>query len=113
MARAAKTFTEFTSARYAMTRENSWAWDTEVIVLAKLAGMRVVEVPVAWTEYRGNHTPIRRLASDVALHGMALLRLKSELRDRIAVKAPTHPAGFFGGSADIVGPQDKSGALLR
>lgn len=67
-----------------MTREESWAWDTEVLVIASLSGMRVVEVPIEWHEYRYPRTPIRRLISDVLLHGRSLIRLKSGLAGRLA-----------------------------
>jgi len=98
---------------FEMTREDSWAWDTEVLVLAKLAGMRVVEVPVEWTEYRGNHTPVRRLFSDVSLHGLALLRLKSEFRERIASRTSVPPTPFLATSADFLGPKEKGTSFLR
>jgi glycosyltransferase involved in cell wall biosynthesis len=97
---------------FAMTRENSWAWDTEVIVLAALAGLRVVEVPVDWTEYRGVRTPLRRLMSDVYLHGSALIRLKVGLRERM--KAQSRPSTTFSAtSADVGSTQDKGSAFLR
>ena len=34
------------------SRENTWAWDTEALVLATVFGLKIVEVPVKWTEYR-------------------------------------------------------------
>jgi glycosyltransferase AglD len=98
---------------FAMTREYSWAWDTEVIVLAVLAGMRVVEVPVEWTEFRGTRTPLRRLLSDVYLHGAALVRLKSGLRQAMQAKRARIPAGFGARPVDLVGPQDSGGGLVR
>ena len=62
-----------------VSQENSWAWDTEVLVLAQMAGLRVKEVPVEWTEYRSVRTPLPRLVSDVYIHGTALLRLKGRV----------------------------------
>jgi glycosyltransferase AglD len=98
---------------FAMTRENSWAWDTEVLVLAERAGMRVVEVPVEWTEYRGRRTPIRRLLSDVYLHGSALLRLKSDLTQRVARHRFRPATGFPTHTVDLVGPKDAGSGHLR
>lgn len=74
---------EAKSKLMAMTREGSWAWDTEVLVLARLSGMRVVEVPVEWKEYRSPRTPLRRLLSDIYLHGLSLMRLGNGLELRL------------------------------
>lgn len=101
------------SKLFAMTRENSWAWDTEVLVLAERAGMRVVEVPVEWTEYRGKRTPLRRLLSDIYLHGAALLRLKSDLQNRMGSKQVRPTVGFAARPVDLVGPQDAGSGHLR
>lgn len=56
-------------------KSNSWFWDTEVIVLAKRFGFMVREIPVHWVEKKGRRTPIRRLLSDVCLHGAGLVTL--------------------------------------
>ena len=63
------------------TKEDSWFWDTEIVVLALLSGIPVMELPVSWVEHKGRRTPIRRLVSDIFLHGTGLLRLKSRVRD--------------------------------
>lgn len=55
--------------------EDSWFWDTEILVLAKQAGLRVEEIPVSWSEQKYEKTSIRRLASDVLLHGAGYVRL--------------------------------------
>ncbi|MCI4360982.1 MAG: glycosyltransferase [Thermoplasmata archaeon] len=65
------------------SREDSWAWDTEIMLLAIRMRFRVAEVPVAWTERRFRRTPLRRLLADVRLHGTSLLRLRSGLADQI------------------------------
>jgi len=65
------------------SREDSWAWDTEILLLALRMRFQVAEVPIAWTEHRFTRTPMRRLGSDIRLHGTALLRLRSELADRV------------------------------
>ncbi len=64
------------------SKEDSWAWDTEMLVLAVSQGFRVVEVPVTWTETRYLRTPVMRLLSDVYLHGSSLMRLRSDLHRR-------------------------------
>ncbi|MCI4354724.1 MAG: glycosyltransferase, partial [Thermoplasmata archaeon] len=64
------------------SREDSWAWDTEMLVLAVSQGFRVVEIPVDWTESRYNRTPVMRLLSDVYLHGSSILRLLGDLTRR-------------------------------
>jgi hypothetical protein len=61
------------------SRENSWFWDTEVIVLAKKLGLKVVEVPVDWVEEKYTHTPFKRLLSDVWVHGTGIIRLKGNI----------------------------------
>lgn len=67
-----------------MALEDSWAWDTEVLVLAVRSGMIVREVPVDWVEYRLKRTPFRRLLSDIRLHGLSLIRLKGRIEERLA-----------------------------
>jgi len=57
------------------SREDSWFWDTEVMVLAKMSGLKVVEIPVDWKETRHSRTSLRRLSSDLRLHGFGLFRL--------------------------------------
>ena len=69
-----------------LCREDSWAWDTEVLVLASRTGYLVTEVPVSWTEHRVRRTPWLRLLSDIWLHGTALMRLKGDLPSRLRVR---------------------------
>ena len=54
---------------------NTWFWDTEVIVFARKFGFKVKEIPVYWNEKKGRRTPIKRLMSDVLLHGYGLVGL--------------------------------------
>ncbi|MFY9717299.1 MAG: glycosyltransferase [Thermoplasmata archaeon] len=56
-------------------RENSWFWDTEMLVLATSMGLEVTEFPVDWVEHKLKRTSMLRLASDVYLHGTGMLRL--------------------------------------
>jgi glycosyltransferase AglD len=65
------------------SREDSWAWDTEILLLALRMRFQVAEVPISWTERRFHRTPLRRLGADIRLHGTFLLRLRSDMMDRI------------------------------
>lgn len=58
-----------------LSRENSWFWDTEMLVLAHEAGIRVTEIPVTWSERKTRRTKPLRLATDVYLHGSGILKL--------------------------------------
>jgi len=56
-------------------KSDSWFWDTEVIVIAKRLGFKILEIPVHWTERKGKRTPLARLARDVWLHGSGMCAL--------------------------------------
>jgi glycosyltransferase involved in cell wall biosynthesis len=56
-------------------KSDSWFWDTEVIVIAKKRGYRIIEIPVLWTEKKGKRTPLKRLAKDIWLHGSGFVSL--------------------------------------
>lgn len=60
-----------------LSLEDSWFWDTEILVIAKAVGIHVYEMPVDWVETKNGRTQLRRLLSDVYLHGTGILRLKS------------------------------------
>lgn len=66
--------------------EDSWFWDTQVLVMAKRLGVGVREIPVSWVEKKARQTSLGRLFSDVYLHGSGLLRLKGEV-DRLRTTA--------------------------
>ncbi len=80
-------------------REDSWAWDTEVLVIASHLGYEVIEVPVRWTERRTTKTPWMRLFSDLKLHGTALLRLRGTLRRTIEESYSSRPQNKHGSLA--------------
>ena len=63
-----------------LTTENTWAWDTECIVLLRRLGMRLGELPVSWEEKKTRNTRVSRLIGDVFVHGLALLRMYPRLR---------------------------------
>jgi glycosyltransferase involved in cell wall biosynthesis len=76
-----------------LTREDSWFWDTEVLVLASRLGIGVQELPIRWRERRVDRTTWRRLADDVYLHGTRILSLRGRLERDVASVAPLRPVG--------------------
>ena len=52
-----------------------WFWDTEILVLARKNGLRIMEVPIRWIEPRGKYTPVKRLIKDSIIHGMGIAKL--------------------------------------
>ncbi len=71
-----------------LSREDSWFWDTEMLILAHRAGIPVVEMPVVWTETKVKRTRWGRLASDIYLHWSGLLRLRARLDEERARSRP-------------------------
>lgn len=73
------------------TREPSWFWDTEVLVLAHARGFSVAEVPLDWRENRYARTNFRRLFTEVPYFMRALVSLNSRLGsdDRASLRADT------------------------
>lgn len=70
------------------TVEDSWFWDTEIVVLSVLRGYAVSEMPVHWVEHKVRRTSLRRLYSDIVLHGTGLLRLRGRLSERAHAPSP-------------------------
>jgi glycosyltransferase AglD len=60
-------------------RSDDWFWDTEIIIRSIHDHYRFVEFPVEWKETRGKNTPLRRLFSDVVIHGLGIIKLKDTL----------------------------------
>jgi glycosyltransferase involved in cell wall biosynthesis len=56
-------------------KSDTWFWDTEVIVLARKFGFRILEIPIHWTEKKGQKTPLVRLSKDMLIHGSGIIRL--------------------------------------
>ena len=73
-----------------LTRENGWAWDTEVIVYLKSLGWRMAEIPVSWKEMKSKRTPIKRLVMDICEQGPALVRILVRSREMKATPLPGH-----------------------
>ncbi|UCG36845.1 MAG: glycosyltransferase [Candidatus Bathyarchaeota archaeon] len=56
-----------------------WFWDTEIIVRSIHSNYKCVEFPVEWEEKKREKTSMKRLITDVMIHGVGLSRLKSYL----------------------------------
>ena len=56
-----------------MVKDEAWFFDTELLILAQRAGMRVHEVPVDWTDDPDSRVAIMRTAME-DLRGVARLR---------------------------------------
>jgi glycosyltransferase involved in cell wall biosynthesis len=62
---------------FALSEVDGFAYDPEVLLIARILGLRVVEVPVEWTAVEGSSVrPIR----DSLVTGLALLRIVWRLR---------------------------------
>ena len=61
--------------------DETWFFDTELLILAQRAGMRVHEVPVDWTDDLDSRVAIVRTALD-DLRGVARLRFGSGAKER-------------------------------
>ena len=73
--------------------DRHWFWDSEIMVLAHHAGLRVVEVPCTFAR-RADKTSTVRLARDVWRHLVAMRSFRSRLRS-------LRRAGSLGGGGDI------------
>ena len=62
------------------TQINSWAWDTELLIIAYRLGLRIKEIPITWNEYKYVHTPLKRLFKDILIHGWGILKLINEVK---------------------------------
>jgi len=61
-------------------KSDDWFWDTEIIVRSIHDNYKYVEFPVEWKEKKGKRTSLKRLVSDVMIHGVGMIRLRSTLR---------------------------------
>ncbi len=58
---------------------DDWFWDTEIIIRSIYGNYKYVEFPVEWEEKKGRRTPLKRLLSDIMIHGLGIIKLKNTL----------------------------------
>jgi putative flippase GtrA len=87
-----------------LVEDNNWFFDTELLVLAERAGLRIHEVPVDWTDDPGSTVDIvataledlkgvARLLRGFATGRIPIARLRAELsRDQVPPAVPGVPA---------------------
>jgi len=63
-------------------KSDDWFWDTEIIVRSIHDNYKFVEFPVEWEEKKGRRTSLKRLVSDVMIHGIGIIRLKSAFHEK-------------------------------
>ncbi len=91
-----------------LVQDNNWFFDTELLVLAERAGLRIHEVPVDWVDDPGSTVDIVataledlkgvwRLLRGFATRSIPLDRVRTELtRDGVPPAMPGVPAGMLG-----------------
>ena len=62
---------------FRLARENGYLFDIEVLVLARLLGYRITEVPIHWSDQPGSHLSLWRDAPRIL---MGLWRIRRRLR---------------------------------
>lgn len=83
------------------SHEDSWFWDTEVVVVSTRRGFKVTEIPVRWVEIKYLRTPIRRLFADIWLHGTGVLKLFLRSKDSESLRATMSRADSQVGQANL------------
>jgi putative flippase GtrA len=90
-----------------LVEDNNWFFDTELLVLAERAGLRIHEVPVDWTDDPGSTVNIVdtavedlkgvwRLLRGFATGRIPVARLRAELsRDKVPSAVPGVPTGML------------------
>ena len=63
-------------------KSDDWFWDTEIIIRSIHDNYKCVEFPVEWEEKKGKRTPLKRLLSDIMIHGLGIIRLKETLYEK-------------------------------
>jgi hypothetical protein len=73
-----------------LIEDQDWFFDTELLVLAQLQGLRIHEVPVDWTEDPDSRVDVVRTAI-ADLRGIARLLLDRPKKHRNAPVTPRRP----------------------
>ena len=63
-------------------KSDNWFWDTEIIIRSIHDKYKYVEFPVEWKEKKGKRTSMKRLLSDIMIHGLGIIRLKDTLYEK-------------------------------
>lgn len=90
-----------------LVEDNNWFFDTEMLVLAQRAGLRIHEVPVDWVDDPGTTVHIAstatedlkgvwRLMKGLASRKIPIDRLRADLAGRAPSAVPGVPNGMFG-----------------
>ncbi len=58
-------------------KSTGWFWDTEIILLSVHNNYKCVEFPVEWKEKKRRKTSLKRLVTDVVIHGVGLIKLSA------------------------------------
>lgn len=61
-----------------LVKDDSWFWDTEILLRALALGLKVEEVPVNWTEKRYRQTSVRRLIREAPYFIGRMIDLSSD-----------------------------------
>lgn len=46
-------------------KSNSWFWDTEVLLEAVRAGLKIKEIPISWTDFESTSVNVRKVAKEM------------------------------------------------
>ena len=83
-----------------LVRDDTWFFDTELLVLAERAGLRIAEVPVDWVDDPDSRVDVLRTARDdlrgIARLGWTLARGRMPLHDVATQLGRTSRAGASG-----------------
>ena len=69
--------------------DNSWFWDTELVVRGKREGYQVAELPLDWVETRNRKTSVGRLAGEIPYFLSNIVRLSGQLRGSLPISGGT------------------------
>jgi dolichyl-phosphate beta-glucosyltransferase len=63
----------------AVSREDRWSWDMEVLAIARTSGLRVVEIPIDWNERHGGYATSVKIVRDGWEEFTGLWRIRRNL----------------------------------